>query len=290
MAFTYRLSRRLALTHLALLTLLVLSCSDAQAPSHEASVNTSSDTNPEVQPVSFSTVTTGNPNEPAGFVAINTRAFNQKVESGWRTRTDPEFSIIQSSAAPESPNGVGKAFFPIGLKGGNGPTSTWYVFPSPRNNLYVSFWIKLSSNWKGHFSNSNKVLNFWIDGNNRVVLKVRGAYSKPLWVNVKMQNVAMSPAAYDLDPNQAAKGSIIRGQWHHIEYVLRANTASNYNGSMTWWVDGAMAGSHSNLRFVSGTQKHQWTQVVWNPVWGGAGDILDQNQDMQIDHVYISGS
>jgi len=294
MAYKYRLSRRLALSHISLAAVLTLACSDTTTDPESLVVNDVEAVGvPEAgtpsDALALEAVTTALTNEPIGFSQINTRIFNAKVESGWRTRNDPEFSIIQSSLAPKSPNGIGKAFYPIGMKGGVAPINTWYVLPTGKTELYVSFWIKFSTNWNGHLSTCNKILNFWIGGNNRVVLKGQAAGSKPLKINVKMQNVAMSPSAFDLDPNQSTLGILKRGQWHQVEFVVRANTANNFNGSMSWWVDGQAVANHNNLRFVVNSQDHTWYQITWNPVWGGAGGVLDRNQDMQIDHMYISG-
>ena len=72
--------------------------------------------------------------------------------------------------------------------------------------------------------------------------------------------------------------------------MLRANTNGAANGSAQWWVDGVLVGHHTNLNFVKANTGNAWTQIAWNPVWGGMGYVLDRDQDMQIDHMYVSGS
>jgi hypothetical protein len=120
MSYTFKLARRLAMVHLGLLTLGVGGCSDTVAPSRESPVDphhaSSLQNSGPISQSSNGIVTTGtpgHPNEPIGFVQLNTRPFNNKVENGWRDRGDWRFSIAQDGTAPVSPNNVGKHCFPL---------------------------------------------------------------------------------------------------------------------------------------------------------------------------------
>lgn len=293
MAYTYRLSRRLAQIHITLLAITVLGCNDEKALPLDpisSSVNIATDETSEIA-VSPSHVTVDLTNEPSGFVSLTERLFDAKVENGWKDRKGSvNFTIVQSSTAPKSPNQVGKAYYPAGFKGGTAPLNTWYPLAQTKKNLYVSFWVRFSSNWRGHPSGMNKIMHFWIGGTNKVVFKAMGSGSNPMLASFHLQGINNVPSSINLTSTTSNLGEMKRGQWHQVEIIVRANTGNNKDGTVQWWLDGNLIGNfQNNLGFVTSPMGHSFTEVSWSPTWGGVGGTVTTAQDMQVDHVYISG-
>jgi hypothetical protein len=229
----------------------------------------------------------GYPNEPAGFTQITERGFDARVEQGWTDRGGNNFSIITDGTAPRSPQNVGRATFPLGFAGGTGPILTGRDIRSGNfTSIYISFWIKLSPNWDGHTSFVNKIYHLWINGQNKVYLSAQGSNAGPLQPQVRLQGIPGPSITRNLTPNVGAV-SITRGNWHRWELVVTANTVGNADGVVEWWIDGVKVGSYRDVQITSASRI--WTNVDWNPTWGGTGDIVPADQFMYMDHIYISG-
>lgn len=290
MAYTYRLSRRLAQIHIVAF-LALGACADQQSlePSSESVDVTTASSVEFSAPIQLSSVGVFVANEPSNFIKLTDRPFNKKVEAGWKDRGDPAFSISSDAAAPVSPSQIGRANFKKGFLGGNAPINTWYSLPGQKRNVYVSFWVKLSSNWVGHKSGVNKILFFQINRGNKVYLTAQGVGNSILQPQVRVQQINEVPVTRNLLPNLNLNQNIIRGRWQHWEVVLRANTNGQPNGQAEWWIDGVRVGFHNNINFVPASAPNYWEEVKWNPTWGGTGGVVPASQDMWIDDAYVSG-
>lgn len=226
-------------------------------------------------------------NEPAGFVSLNHRPFNAKVELGWLANPTSAFKIQSDPLAPLSPASIGQAHFAAGFKGGSAPINTWYTLAGKKRNLYLSFWFKLSTNWTGHKSGVNKIFFFQIAKGNKVYLTAQGARQGPLHSEIRVQGINETPVSRNLLPNLNNK-NILRGQWHHWEVILRSNANGLPNGSADWWLDGVPVGTYSGINFVPATANNYWEAVKWNPTWGGTADTVPAAMDMYMDDAYIS--
>jgi hypothetical protein len=277
--------------------LLVFGCSDTQAPAEERF----EDFQDEGQSVSIpptpaslnSSITLNNTFEPNGFAVISERTLNAKVEGGWTDRGDAAFSIVAQNSAPRSPNSIGQARFKKGYRGGGGPISTSLnLNRKKKKELYLSFWMKVSSNFYGSTSSgSNKVYHIWIDGTSKVVFALYGQGMGGLKPQMRLQNIDSDPRgiSFNLNPNLAPGVRINRDQWHHVEISLKANTPGKADGSIAWWIDGLPAGSDSRVGYVAARNSPYWQQVSWAPTWGGPQDRVPATQYMYMDHIYVSG-
>jgi hypothetical protein len=286
MGYTYRLSRRLAQIHLALLATLTLSCTDSQGPIHDTD-----EINAAHQTLAISGV--NNLNEPTGFSAISNRTLNAKVESGWTDRGDAAFSIISQSTAPASPNSIGQAFFKKGYKGGSGPIATdLNLRGKKRTELYLSFWMKLSSNFYGSgTSRVNKIFHVWADGTSTVVVTAYGMGTAPLMPQLRLQSTEADPrgVSFNLNPNIVPGVKFVRNRWYHVEVRLKANTPGSANGTALWWVDGTLVGSYGNIGYLGKNDSAYWEQVSWAPTWGTPTEKVPNDMYMYMDHIYVSG-
>jgi uncharacterized protein YjdB len=228
------------------------------------------------------------PNEPAGFTTVVDRPFDAVAELGWNASA--LLTLATDLTAPKSGPLVGQITFPAGFAGGYEPAATWTGGVDSRGftRMYLSFWVKLSSNWQGHNSGVNKIGFVWMHDNPVVYFSEQGSGSGTLEAQIRLQN---TPApARNLTPNLAAV-SLTRGQWHRWEVVLVANAGDQANGEAHWWIDGVKVGEYTDVIYGSSAQPKAWggPEISWMPIWGGIGDTVAQTMYMWMDHMYISG-
>lgn len=227
----------------------------------------------------------GYPNQPAGYTAITGRPFAEKAEDGWTATTSSGFSIVSEASAPKAPPTIGQMFYPAGKSDYDPGWTERSITSLGYGEVYVSFWVKVSSNWQGHKS-GQKIGFAWIHDNPTVVFSIRGAGSDPLRSEIYLQNIPGTSRI--LTPNLASV-ELVRGRWHRWEVVLIVNSGDNTDGQVHWWVDGTKVGEYRDVAFGSATQGKVWQLLSWRPIWGGQGDTLLEDQYMWMDHYYASG-
>ena len=230
--------------------------------------------------------------EPAGMTPLTERQFSGLNEDGWTNTGSPNYTIQPDATAPKSPTFVGQIRYPAGFGAGNAPAVLEKVFSGTNKTLYVSFWLKLSSNWVGQSAAVNKVLHFWIGGSNRVFLNAHGAGSGSLTAEVWLQRIVAggnfdAGTTANFGPNLGASAQIVRGRWVHWEMIFTGNSSGSADGRVEWWIDGVKVGSYGGIQFVSGAGS--WESLEWSPTWGGTGGTVPADQFMWTDHIYISG-
>jgi len=233
-------------------------------------------------------------NEPIDFIMITERSFDSLEENGWGyiSYTSPDnYKIVSDVSAPYSPNNIGQITYVAGRGGGGEPAKTYVNWnPSKPKKLYVSSWIKLSDNWQGHDTLINKLFYAQIgEGNvlSRFFLHARGANSGTLSPCGMTQGTPLGDQRL-LCPNLGS-ANIERGMWHQYELLLVDNTGDNYDGEYHLWVDGVKVAEYKDIIWTNGTERKGWRGFEWTPIWGGIGDVIEQEQYMWMDHVYISG-
>ena len=243
------------------------------------------------------------PAEPSGSGVIDERRFDclsstPTCEPGWAFSQNyvNGFSVVQDLTAPKSPPNVSQQNFLPALPGGSAPATAERSFGGngAKKTLYSEAWIKLSSDFVGHPSSTNKLVHFFINGANKAFLMARGTGTGLLVPAIGLQGLA---APYDagsqvatsvnLLPNRGS-ASIVRGQWHRYETITVANTPNTANGAITVWLDGVKVLEYTNIMFVS-TGPAKWDAVQWSPTWGGLGGTIVQPFFAQMDNLYLSG-
>lgn len=240
-------------------------------------------------------------NEPSGFSRITERAFNavrpdgNSVTEGWVdfVTGSSNLSLVQDASAPKSPPNVARLRYPRGFtSGGNSPGGSEVALRGTRR-LYVAHWIKLSSNWQGHYSGVNKHYHIWVDGVNKVVAASVGEGSDPLQPQMRLQGLAGRYHGHEdanLSPNLVPSALFARGVWHKWETVLYAGTPGNADGTVDFYLDGRKIGSYSGIPFVRRGGSSRFSLFKWDPTWGGVGGpAIAADQYMYLDHIYISG-
>lgn len=239
--------------------------------------------------------------EPAGMTAISERPFTTTVEDGWTLPAwaGPYFTTVQDPTAPKSPVSVAQVRFPSGWIGGDSPALEEKALSGNATTLYVSLWMKLSPNWIGHPTGTNKVIHLWINGINRMFASVDGSDADVLTPRIGLQQLAGAyddgfeevATGVDLRPNVVGQTGvqIVRGRWHRWEIILRSNTNGDANGSVDWWLDGALVGHYTGIQYVAAGASNTWDIIKFDPTWGGLGGTLPADQFIYMDHLYISG-
>jgi uncharacterized protein YjdB len=230
----------------------------------------------------------GSSNEPAGMTLITERAFNSKTEdSKWDNYNSGPLTIESDPTAPVSPSGVIRSTLPAGFQAGYSNGSTGLQF-SGFSTLYISYWAKYSTNWQGQQADINKQAYAWVDeggGDGKFVMEASGVGSGTMRPRPILQSMIVGDG--HKDPNLLPNQEIVRGQWFHIEIVLRGNTAGNADGSFDLWQDGQHCTSYSGLQWTNGATK--WFIFELQPIWGGTGGTVSNTMWIQWDHVYLSG-
>jgi PKD repeat protein len=197
--------------------------------------------------------------------------------------------VVQQNFLPQLPGGAGPAALGISLNGGQQKTT-----------LYTAMWMKLSANFVGHPSRTNKFVHFWISGINRVFVMARGFADGELLPAIGVQGLAapytfttptgqvVSETSANLLPNLSTR-PIRRGEWHRYEMVFVANTPGLPNGSVEMWLDGVKVMRYAGIMFAAAGTNARWESVNWNPTWGGIGGAITAPFFAQMDHIYISG-
>jgi hypothetical protein len=232
-------------------------------------------------------------NEPAGTTLITERNFNAVAETSWLYSQNSNFGIVRDgSPRPGATDSlVGQIRFPAGFASGSAPAWTDREgLPSTLRfrTAYVSFWVKVSTNWYGQ-SVVNKIGFVWIGGKPKCDPAIQGGGTGSLYFQLRLQNLA-GQADVNL-PNNLGPGAFSRGQWHHVELLLVANSASTAaaDGQARWWLDDQPVGSATNIAWVGPGESDTWETFAWNPIWGGAGGTIPADQYMWMDQYYASG-
>ena len=232
-------------------------------------------------------------NEPAGMAQITERDFNTVAEASWLYSQNSNFGVVHDgSPRPGATDSlVGQIRFPAGFASGSAPAWTDREgLPSTLRfrTTYVSFWVKVSTNWYGQ-SVVNKIGFVWIGGKPKCDPAIQGGGTGSLYFQLRLQNLAGQP---DVNlPNNLGPGTFTRGQWHHVELLLVANSASTAaaDGQARWWLDDQPVGSATNIAWVGPGDSDTWEIFAWNPIWGGAGGTIPADQYMWMDQYYASG-
>jgi hypothetical protein len=236
--------------------------------------------------------------QPAGFTLFTERAFNSKASSsndnagaeGWLAGDEsqwPLFSIVQDPTAPKSPGSVGQMKYPAGWSPGYAPGYADKNFTGSSTKVYMSIWVKLSSNFYGHSSYVNKMLFMWMAGQPKLILSADGPGTSPLVPSIRIQD---SPDTQDHRwPNVVTSAQIVRGQWQHWEVLVSANTPGQANGQVQWWIDGQLVSDYRNINLAGSGESPAWQIFQWGPTWGGMGGAnVPADQYVWWDHVYVS--
>jgi hypothetical protein len=75
------------------------------------------------------------------------------------------------------------------------------------------------------------------------------------------------------------KQEIKDGKWHTIVQRIVLNDLNSYNGVAETWIDGKLAASQGNYRFMSGSKTLFWlNRIYFSTFFGGGGTVCTDAQ------------
>ena len=142
---------------------------------------------------------------------------------------------------------------------------------------------KVSDPWQGHSSGVNKI-QFMYTGSADVAMVMYGQNGGPYEVRVLPQWPEHTGSW--LTPN-VTNGPIIPGRWRRLEWYLKYESQPGAaDGIIRWWIDGALAGDYTQLRFPADAG---FIEYQISPTWGGVGDTKTETDAYRFHRSYLSG-
>lgn len=89
-------------------------------------------------------------------------------------------------------------------------------------------------------------------------------------------------------PN-VGSGTFTIGQWVKLEAIVCSSTTTTArNGTVRWWVNGAPAGSYTNMNYGSGSTNEFWWNQTWDGDAGSNGKGFSGDVHQDVDHLVVS--
>jgi len=175
-------------------------------------------------------------------------------------------------SAPFSPPNVYDFVYPQGMVEGTAPATVYYD-NFAAGEVYVGFWWKPSSPFDIG-PNGNKIAFLFNGG--------AGGGGQQFLILMPDGRLHVLPEyPGDLrwrDPNVNAT-LVTLGAWHRIEWYCNLGT-----GTLKWWLDGVLQGSHSDVR-----NAYNFDMFQFSPTWGGNSGAQKRETDHYwFDHVHLS--
>jgi hypothetical protein len=245
------------------------------------------------------------PNEPPGLTMLTDWGFDEDppmagdVEipgsPGWNivfgTPPGPSRGWIRLAAdqgAPVSPPHVYDFIYPEGMVEGVAPGAVYYpgsrrgiaaYLPMPSTGLpgadevYVGFWWKPSLPFDVG-PNGNKIAFLFNGGGD-----TGGQQFLILHADYRLHVLPEYPGDYRWRRPNVRQTRVTLGAWHLIEWYARLST-----GTLKWWLDGELQGSHTDVR-----NPVPFDMFQFNPTWGGnSGARKRQTDHYWFDHLRLS--
>jgi len=223
------------------------------------------------------------PNEPSGLTVIKEDNWEAGLLGAWFrkfTSADKPITIVPIT---DSPLGQGQALeigFLAGHQGGGG-TELEYDIPTllqPRE-MFVGYYVQVSSNWQGHSSGINKMVYLDDGGSSFSAMwyEMFGSGSSPLGLYIVNQSGSGPSGMHE----NIQAVNFTRGVWHKVEIYQKQGSP----GIIRVWVDGILATDRSDVF----TRDAAIGMVTISGIWGGIGDTKQHFDYMRFDHIRISG-
>ena len=218
-------------------------------------------------------------------------------------------TIAQDANAPLSPPSIMRMLYPAqtvkpnttyspGVAQMMGITTAGAHYGQVRHyrKLYFRTAFRVSENWQGHPSSTNKLFFIRSESGHEPIVRLRGAGSNALQLNVDLQGSRRDRrnigAQSSLGPNRGVDeaNNIRRGKWYVLEGVLEIGTNGQSNGTLRLWLDGALTHSYSDIEYEATGKRSDWGYIHIAPTWGGGQGTINQLMWLDFDDFYVSGA
>jgi hypothetical protein len=259
--------------------------------------------------------------EPTGFSMITHRDFSSKAKTdadrgptgsqGWDgiEYRYARITIAQDASAPLSPPSIMRMLYPAqtvkpnttyspGVAQMMGITTARAHYGELRHyrRLYFRTAFRVSANWQGHPSSTNKLFFVRSESGHEPIVRLRGAGPNALQLNVDLQGSRRDKrnigAQASLGPNRGVDEAnhIRRGKWYVLEGVLEIGTNGQSNGTLRLWLDGVLTHSYSDIEYEATAKRNDWGYIHIAPTWGGREGTINQLMWLDFDDFYVSGA
>jgi hypothetical protein len=244
------------------------------------------------------------PHEPVGMTTQTDRGFEfilcrynaappgcvDPPYDGWDDieALQTNLNITTDPSAPASPPSVIQWTYPQGFVGGSSPATIQHRIPSGTKAVYFDLSTKISSNWWGENSSTNKMLFVWINNGAKFFISAEGNRNGPLQPQLRIQGTNIDARRRFIPNANTTPVWVERGQWQRWEVLLVANTPGQLNGQIYWWLDGQLISNYTDIGFVNSTESSDWNYFAGNPIYGGGATVVPETQYLWWDNVYIS--
>jgi hypothetical protein len=229
------------------------------------------------------------PNEPAGLTVRTDWGFDQPPpilgdvaipgSPGWKIVSQAVpgsprgwTMLVLDPGAPLSPLNVYDFVYPQGMVEGNAPATVYYSNLGA-NEVYAGFWWKPSSPFDLG-PDGNKIAFLFNGagpggGQQFLILRTDG----------RLHVLPEYPGDFRWRAPNVTATVVTLGAWHRIEWY--ANVAT---GTLEWWLDGVLQGSHTDVR-----NPVKFDMFQLSPTWGGnIGALKHETDHYWFDHVHLS--
>lgn len=229
-------------------------------------------------------------NEPAGSTTILDCPFNSVSGCGIQDAYSSSRIVQDSSGTVSPPNAV---FSRIEAGATNGGMQLNYVFTqTPVRELYVGMIVRTNPEFQGR-TVGNKMFFMRGPGMNGVFLYDNDSLSAGTGPMIFAHNTSGIDNSHTcaLDSGLACfpnvgSGTITRGVQTKLEaYIKASTTATSRDGVVRWYVNGAPAGSYTNINYAP-NGLNEW---AWSETWDGfVNPPPTVPWEWYIDHLHIS--
>lgn len=207
------------------------------------------------------------------------------TQSGWGYVGNKQ---IDNTTNTPDPTGTLRIDFPIGLDDGVEAGQAYYDTLPNKNDIYVGFWFKFSSNWDRHSIGDKLAYSINQNGGcGNFAIIVRNDFGSKM----TMTNQPCSPfITANFLSNTGYDPVINLNTWYWVEYYAKKNTPGVADGLFKLWIDGQLVTSHTNVPYWTSSEGSKyWGIVRMIPVWGGnVGDKKTAADSIWYDDVIVS--
>ena len=227
------------------------------------------------------------PNEPAGFRVVADWGLDAPPPAtrsdvpipgspGWKVSAGGEVNsgrgwlqLGSDSGGPVSPPGVYDFVYPEGMVEGNAPATVYFGgLHTPA--MYVGFWWKASVPFD-RGPNGNKIAFMFNDGGGQLFMTLNP--------DGRLHVLPEYPGDFKWRLPESNAVPVTLGAWHLIEWYANVS-----DGTVKWWLDGALHGSHRDV-----FNRFDFDEFQFSPTWGGnTGNRKRQTDHYWFDHVHLS--
>jgi hypothetical protein len=195
-----------------------------------------------------------------------------------RRSSSDDADVVVDTSAPFSPPNVLRIAFTPNLEHDRQPTVHWISLPHV-NEVYATWWIKLSPNWTPNPAGGGKMTFLWPPQGNGVMYSAIGGPKSPHHIEI----VTTWPAyGYKFWVPNVSATQISYDRWYRIGwYVKWESSPGTRDGIIRWWVNDTLNGDYSTLEFPACCLlQFEFAPTMQNPP--------PADQYMYIDHTWVA--